>query len=133
MAALKAMVAIADSTLENLAGKLTLTQFRALRTVVARTPVTMGAVAQELAINPSSVTRACDRLTAEGLLERAPNPLNKREILLAPTARGRRIVERIDHDRREALAVIMREMSAESRAGTASAFAQFAKVADHLA
>lgn len=47
------------------------------------TPVTMGRVAEELALNPSTVTRACDRLAALELMQKAENPLNKRETLLA--------------------------------------------------
>ncbi len=56
LAVLRAMVTIADSTVERNTEQLTLTQFRALRVVVDRTPVTMGRVARELALNPSSVT-----------------------------------------------------------------------------
>jgi DNA-binding MarR family transcriptional regulator len=56
LAVLRAMVLIAGSTAERNPEQLTLTQFRALRVVVDRTPVTMGGVARELAMNPSSVT-----------------------------------------------------------------------------
>jgi DNA-binding MarR family transcriptional regulator len=129
LAVLRAMVAIADSTVETVVGQLTLTQFRTLRTVAERTPVTMGAVAQELAINPSTVTRAGERLVALGLLQRAHNPLNRRERLLAPTAKGRRIVERVDHDRREVLTTIMRRLDANDRAAVTAAFEKFASAA----
>jgi DNA-binding MarR family transcriptional regulator len=129
LAVLRAMVAIADSTVETVVGQLTLTQFRTLRTVAERTPVTMGAVAQELAINPSTVTRAGERLEALGLLQRAHNPLNRRERLLAPTAKGRRIVERVDHDRREVLTTIMRRLDPKERAAVTTAFEQFASAA----
>ena len=78
LAALRAMVAIADSSVERATGQLTLTQFRALRVATVRTPVTMGRVADELTMNPSTVTRACDRLISLDLLQKAQNPLNKR-------------------------------------------------------
>ena len=119
------MVAIADSTLAEVT-ELTLTQFRALRVVVERTPVTMSAVARELAVNPSSVTRACERLLALELLQRARNPLNRRETLLAPTTAGRRVVERVDHDRRAVLSSILRRLDPAARDAVTSAFAVFA-------
>jgi DNA-binding MarR family transcriptional regulator len=126
LAALRAMVLIADSTVERNTEQLTLTQFRALRVVVDRTPVTMGRVARELAMNPSSVTRACDRLVALNLLEKAPNPLNRRETLLAPTAPGRQLVDRVDRDRRRVLAGVLNRLDAGTRAATIAAFERFA-------
>jgi DNA-binding MarR family transcriptional regulator len=126
LAALRAMVAIADSTVGRNTEQLTLTQFRALRVVVDRTPVTMGKVARELALNPSSVTRACDRLVTLNLLEKAANPLNRRETLLAPTAAGRQLVERVDRDRRQVLTAVLERLGPEARAAVTVAFARFA-------
>ncbi len=126
LAALRAMVLIADSTVERNTEQLTLTQFRALRVVFDRTPVTMGRVARELAMNPSSVTRACDRLVALNLLEKAPNPLNRRETLLAPTGPGRQLVDRVDRDRRRVLASVLSRLDPATRAAAITAFERFA-------
>lgn len=130
LAALRAMVLIADSTVERNTEQLTLTQFRALRVVVDRTPVTMGRVARELAMNPSSVTRACDRLVALNLLEKAPNPLNRRETLLAPTGPGRQLVDRVDRDRRRVLAGVLQRLDPPARAAAIIAFERFARVVE---
>ncbi|MEU0533342.1 MarR family winged helix-turn-helix transcriptional regulator [Amycolatopsis tolypomycina] len=130
LAALRAMVLIADSTVERNTEQLTLTQFRALRVVVDRTPVTMGRVARELAMNPSSVTRACDRLAALNLLEKAPNPLNRRETLLAPTGPGRQLVDRVDRDRRRVLAAVLRRLDPPARAAAVAAFERFARAVE---
>jgi DNA-binding MarR family transcriptional regulator len=130
LAALRAMVDIADSTVEKITGQLTLTQFRALRVIAEATPVTMSRVAQALGLNPSSVTRACDKLVAQELVQRAQNPLNKRETLLAPTARGRQIVERVDSDRRAVLSTILGRLDAADRAALVTAFARFTAVAE---
>ena len=129
LAVLRAMVAIADSTVEHATGQLTLTQFRALRVVSERTPVTMSRVAGELAMNPSTVTRACDRLTSLELLQRAPNPLNRRETLLAPTAKGRQLVGQVDEDRGRVLAGVLDRLDDDVRASVLTAFADFARVA----
>ena len=127
MAVLRAMVTIADATVGRNTEQLTLTQFRALRVVAGRTPVTVGKVARELAMNPSSVTRACARLVTLNLLEKAANPLNRRETLLAPTAPGRRLVERVDRDRRQVLAAVLDRLDADARAAAVAAFEQFAE------
>ncbi|MBE8518536.1 MarR family transcriptional regulator [Amycolatopsis sp. H6(2020)] len=130
LAALRAMVLIAGSTVERNTEQLTLTQFRALRVVVDRTPVTMGRVARELAMNPSSVTRACDRLVALNLLEKAPNPLNRRETLLAPTGAGRQLVDRVDRDRREVLEGVLGRLDPPTRAAAIVAFERFAQAVE---
>ncbi|MEV6898722.1 MarR family transcriptional regulator [Amycolatopsis sp. NPDC051372] len=121
------MVAIADSSVENVTGQLTLTQFRALRVAAERTPVTMGRVAEELTMNPSTVTRACDRLVSLGLLQKAPNPLNKRETLLAPTAKGRQLVDRVDEERRRVLNSVLDQLEAGERSVVVYALARFAE------
>jgi DNA-binding MarR family transcriptional regulator len=131
LSVLRAMVAIADSTLADVT-ELTLTQVRALRVVVERTPVTMGAVARELAVNPSSVTRACDRLLALDLLHRAQNPSNRRETLLAPTTAGRQVLDRVDHDRRAVLSAILGRLDPAARDAVTSAFAVFAEAAPEV-
>ncbi|GAA5165541.1 MarR family transcriptional regulator [Amycolatopsis dongchuanensis] len=132
LAALRTMVSIGDATLAKVTNQLTLTQFRALRTVAERTPVTITRVAQELELNPSSVTRACEKLVALGLVNRAQNPLNRRETLLAPTARGRQIVDQVDADRQEVLGAVLDRLSPETRAAVVAAFAEFtAAAAEH--
>ncbi|HEY3463677.1 MAG TPA: MarR family transcriptional regulator [Amycolatopsis sp.] len=129
LAVLRAMVAIADSTVAHTTEQLTLTQFRVLRVVAERTPVTMGKVAEELAANPSTVTRACDRLAALELLQKAQNPLNRRETLLAPTAKGRQLVDRVDHERRRVLTGVLDRLDGDVRAEVLTAFARFADAA----
>jgi DNA-binding MarR family transcriptional regulator len=122
LAVLRAMVMIADSSVERNTEQLTLTQFRALRVVVDRTPVTMGKVARELALNPS--------WGALNLLEKAPNPLNRRETLLAPTGPGRQLVDRVDHDRRQVLAAVLRRLDADARDAAITAFERFARAVE---
>jgi DNA-binding MarR family transcriptional regulator len=130
MAVLGAMVGIADATVEHVTGQLTLTQFHALRIVSGQPPVTMGTVAQELAMNPSSVTRACDKLVGLGLLHSTQNPLDKREVLLAPTERGEELVAQVSQDRRRVLADILRRLDPGTRADVVTGLACFAAAAE---
>lgn len=130
LAALPIMVRIADSTVEHVIGEFSLTQFRTLRTITERTPVTMSVVARELAVNPSSVTRACERLAGLRLVHRARNPLNGRETILAPTPRGRQIVERVARERHQALSAILERLDEDTRAAVGVAFKRFVAAAE---
>ncbi|NIH88311.1 MarR family transcriptional regulator [Amycolatopsis granulosa] len=132
LGALQVMVGIADASVERVIGELTLTQFRALRIVVEQTPITLSRVAEQVGVNPSSMTRACDRLVAEDLLRKAPNPLNKRETLLAPTAHGRQIVQRVHTDRLGALTAVLDRLDPAERAGVVRAMERFATAAEFL-
>lgn len=52
-------------------------------------PMPMRRIAQKLKCEPSNVTGIVDRLEARGLVERRPDPLDRRVKLAAPTERGR--------------------------------------------
>ncbi|SFS82655.1 MarR family winged helix-turn-helix transcriptional regulator [Saccharopolyspora flava] len=130
LATMRAMVRIADATVAEVTGQLTLTQFRALVIIAEHSPpVIMGRVAEELAMNPSSATRACDRLVQLDLVQRARNPLNKRETLLAPTAGGREIVARVNHQRRTLLAEVLDRLDPATREAAIEAFTHFTAAA----
>jgi DNA-binding MarR family transcriptional regulator len=129
LAAARALVAVAIASVVELEDQLPLTQFRALVVLVEEGPINATVLAGKLAINPSSVTRLADRLIADGLLRRAQNPLNRREVLLAPTTRGRRTVDRVMARRRADLAKILGELSATDRTATATALRRFADAA----
>ncbi|MEV5975863.1 MarR family transcriptional regulator [Streptomyces sp. NPDC052114] len=51
-------------------------------------PMPMRRVAQKLKCEPSNITGIVDRLEARGLVERRPDPADRRVKLAAPTAKG---------------------------------------------
>ncbi|MCF3125398.1 MarR family transcriptional regulator [Streptomyces arenae] len=51
-------------------------------------PMPMRRVAQKLKCEPSNITGIVDRLEARGLVERRPDPADRRVKLAAPTAEG---------------------------------------------
>ncbi|WP_158884147.1 MarR family transcriptional regulator [Amycolatopsis anabasis] len=127
--ALYAMVDIADSTLAEAVGTLSLSQFHTLRIIAERTPVNVSQVADALDMNPSSVTRTCARLATLRLVRRRQNPLNRREVLLAPTARGHQVLERVRDHRRNRFHHILNRLDAAERPAVTAALARFAEVA----
>ncbi|KIZ18486.1 MarR family winged helix-turn-helix transcriptional regulator [Streptomyces natalensis] len=58
-------------------------------------PLPMRKVAERLKCEPSNVTGIVDRLESRGLVERRPDPADRRIKLAAPTAEGARTAERL--------------------------------------
>ncbi|MFC0543354.1 MarR family winged helix-turn-helix transcriptional regulator [Kutzneria chonburiensis] len=69
---------------------LTATQAKALR--AARAPVPMRRIAETLQSEPSNVTPIVDKLAESGLLERRPNPEDRRGKLVAATEAGLAVI-----------------------------------------
>ncbi|MFJ3226614.1 MarR family winged helix-turn-helix transcriptional regulator [Streptomyces sp. NPDC086783] len=77
---------------EEAAGEHALTGAQArLLSLLTLEPLPMRRLAQKLRCEPSNVTGIVDRLEARGLVERRPDPADRRVKLAAPTAEGRRI------------------------------------------
>ena len=54
----------------------------------------LGKIGERLQVNAASVTNAVDRLEAQGLVVRRPNPRDGRGTLAAITAKGRKLADR---------------------------------------
>ncbi|MEV0292173.1 MarR family transcriptional regulator [Nocardia sp. NPDC050710] len=82
---------------------LTPSQARALRIIGHATdPLRMSALAERLDIVPRSATTVVDALESAGLVTRAPDPANRRSILVAATDAGRDVLSRMARARRRA-------------------------------
>ena len=58
----------------------------------------MSKIGRRLMVHPTSVTNIVQRLAAQGLVERAPNPADGRGILTTITAQGREVMEAATRD-----------------------------------
>lgn len=68
---------------------LTPSQQAALATIGHRGPLPLGALAEEEQITPPSATKVVDKLEAAGLVERRPDPDDRRVAHVAITRQGR--------------------------------------------
>ncbi|MFC7308602.1 MarR family winged helix-turn-helix transcriptional regulator [Streptomyces monticola] len=99
---------------EQAAGKHTLTgaQARVLG-LLSIEPMPMRRIAQKLKCEPSNVTGIVDRLEARGLVERRPDPADRRVKLAAPTELGartaRELRDGLDDFAREPLGELSRD------------------------
>jgi DNA-binding MarR family transcriptional regulator len=66
-------------------------QARALGVVVERDGVRLSDLAESLHIAPRSATEVADGLQERGLVERTPDPRDRRAVILRPTDEGRRV------------------------------------------
>ena len=109
---------------------VTVTQCYALEMIVERSPLTVGALAEELKLNKSSASRAADTLIERGLVRRTANPDSGRSILLFPTRAGKKLHAEIKRDLLETEALILAAYPREMWQATSAILVQLAEAAD---
>jgi DNA-binding MarR family transcriptional regulator len=128
----RVMVGVAARSLAGLDAEVTLPQYRALVVLAARGPQRVVDISTELNVNPSTGTRMCDRLVRKSLIRRQRSATNRREVRLALTAAGRRLVEEVTRRRREELVHIVEEMPEVWHAPVVAALRSMAASAGEL-
>ena len=91
-------------------------QARALGVVVERDGVRLSDLAESLHIAPRSATEVADGLQARGLVERTPDPGDRRAVILRPTAEGRRVRAEVGRARAAANEDLLSRLPADDRA-----------------
>jgi DNA-binding MarR family transcriptional regulator len=132
MLAARAIVAMTARSVAELDDRVTLPQLRVLVMVASRGPLNVAAVATGLEVHSSNATRICERLVLAGLLDRADDPSDRRNLVLELTAPGRALVEAMNASRRAAIAQVLDRMPASRRQGLAPRLRAFAQAAGEL-
>lgn len=88
---------------------------RALRVVCEHEGVRLSDLAEALHIAPRSATEVADGLQERGLVERAPDPADRRAVLLRPTDEGRRVRGEIGRARDADSAELFARLGPEDR------------------
>ena len=125
LTASRLLVGVSARSLNEVADSLTLPQFRALVVLASRGRLRLTHLAEHLAVNPSTAMRMAERLNAAGMIDRAPNPENRRESILSLTDTGRRVVEQVTDRRRSEIAAIVERMPATHRGRLVEALEAF--------
>jgi DNA-binding MarR family transcriptional regulator len=86
-----------------------------LRTLERMGPVPTSVAAAALQLDASTVTRQVTTLVAGGFVERRSNPDDGRSSNLAVTGAGRRIMRRVERERRRVLEVMFAEWNEDDR------------------
>src|ERR1700761_4067837 len=131
-ATLLASRALMGVVARSMAGALevvTLPQFRVLVVLAADGPIRMGALAERLGSNASTLTRTMDRIVAGGWADRSASPDSRREVMICLTESGQALVDDVVARRRSELAKILARLSDADRASVEAALSLFAGAA----
>src|SRR5947209_16227591 len=96
----RVLLAVAVRSLAAVDHDVTLPQYRALVVLASRGPQRPTALAETLAVHPSTITRLCDRLVAKRLVRRGESAASRREVSIELTAKGRRLADAVTERRR---------------------------------
>ena len=128
----EASLALVEMTLSGLAaakGVSTL-QLRMLVVVDRHTPLNLSSLADHLDVSVPSASRLVDRMVEAGLVQRTTAEHSRREVALALTLRGRRALDSLRRERREAIAAVLQRMRDADRQALVAGLAAFATAAD---
>jgi len=125
----RALVGVAARSLAAVDPEVTLPQYRALVVLSRVGPQNLAALSEALGVHPSTGTRLCDRLVASSLIDRSPAAADRREIVLALTRKGQRIVDRVTQHRRADIARILDRIPASQRESLIAALQRFTDAA----
>ncbi|MEV1331458.1 MarR family transcriptional regulator [Micromonospora costi] len=108
--AAEALVTVLDSAASRHHISVSPTQLRVLSLINARPATNVNRLAELLDVVPSSASRLCDRLEAMGLLRRAADPRDRREVRLLPTAAGENLLRDLAERRHRAVQAVLDRM-----------------------
>ena len=132
LSASRALVAVAARSLGDMDSDITIGQYRALVLLCQQGQLNMTALADALAVKPSTATGLCDRMVQKGLISRNTSSASRREVTLQPTAMGRDVIKSVTTRRRRELGRIIGNLDAKQQRDVAMAFDVFANAAGEL-
>jgi DNA-binding MarR family transcriptional regulator len=109
-AAAEALVSVLDAARSRHAGAVSPTQVRVLSIINTRPDTNVNRLAELLDVVPSSASRLCDRLEAVGLLRRAADERDRREVRLILTTAGRTALRELRERRTQAIQAVLDRM-----------------------
>lgn len=105
----------ADVALREKAPHLGTGEFHVLHWLSAEGGMRTSDVALGLSVPPSTLTRHCDRLSAEGLIERVRDRKDRREVWITLSGGGRQVVLDVVDRQREILSDTMSSLGVDDR------------------
>ena len=117
LSASRVLVAVAARSLAHLdeAEDVTLAQYRSLVVLASRGAQGMASLAEVLSVTPPTASRLCDRLVRKGLVRRRTDRNDRRQVRVALTESGRRLVDVVTERRRREIADLLRAVPEDAR------------------
>jgi DNA-binding MarR family transcriptional regulator len=92
-------------------------QLRALRAIERSEGINLQALAKVLGTRPPAASRLCDRMEADGLIQRTPSTSSRREVELWLSPRTRRVLADVRTARLQELQEVIQTLPPDSLAG----------------
>ncbi|PTA44956.1 MarR family winged helix-turn-helix transcriptional regulator [Micromonospora sp. RP3T] len=109
-AAAEALIGVLDSATSRHNLSVSPTQLRVLSLIMSHPDTNVNRLAELLDVVPSSASRLCDRLEAVGLLRRAADPRDRREVRLLPTNAAESLLRELQERRHRAVQAVLDRM-----------------------
>jgi DNA-binding MarR family transcriptional regulator len=109
---------------------LSAVEVNVLRTVVTSGPLRVSELAERQGVDKSTMTPQVRKLEDRGLVERQPDPQDRRGVLVRATPRGRRLRSRMDAAGAAVLDSLLRDWPAAERAVLTDLLERFARELD---
>ncbi len=109
---------------------LTLLQAQVLR-VLRRGALPTGQLAAELRISAPAITQLTDRLARKGLIERRPAADDRRTVLVALSAKGKRLVDQFRKRRADLFSKALAELSESEQEQIVEALSKVVTLLEH--
>lgn len=105
-------------------------QLDTLEQLVLHESIRMGDLADALRIDPSTATRAVQRLIKDGLAQKMTHAGDGRVVFVGPTARGQELYRWVMERRRNVILAVMEEIPEDRRVGIVNALEEFNSALD---
>jgi DNA-binding MarR family transcriptional regulator len=129
MRASRALVNITSRSLASASDDVTLPQFRTLMVLSTRGPQTVTALADQLDVHASTMTRMCTRLVTRGLVVRVPSAVDRREVVITLSNTGTALVDDVLANRRREFDLVAERLSESEQQAVIEALHAFATAA----
>jgi len=132
LSASRVLVAVAARSLSDIAEEVTLTQYRTLVVLASRGPQNLVGLAEAVRVTPATATRMCDRLVKKKLIVRQSEQDDRRQVRLALTKKGVKLVGAVTDRRRREIEAILSTIAPEKQSVLVQALSQFAAAAGEV-
>lgn len=125
LGACRLLVAISVRSMAQVGDEVGAMQLRAMVVVASRGTLSLGPLAEAVGISLSTASRMCDRMVEAGLLNRADDPNDRRQVVLTLTPAGQALVQQVMRERSEALTGVLNRLSKADRKRLAAVLPRF--------
>jgi DNA-binding MarR family transcriptional regulator len=128
----RALVAVAARSLADVGEEVTLAQYRTLVVLASQGPQSLAGLADAVGVTPATATRMCDRLVKKKLVVRKTELEDRRQVRVAMTVRGRKLVRSVSERRRHEIRNILADIPRAEQDSLVLALRRFTSAAGEV-